>query len=142
MELRILIVRSIDKTNKNQKEGVFKMVKEFILKKVYGIELLKVSDLVTDLYKKQVKNNKKTSEKQVVLKLNRNWLLGTIVKNNDMIEIRRYGNLEITYNKANKEIERIWNNRNTKKKHLINQIERARLNQIMGIKDDKKEGVA
>jgi hypothetical protein len=118
------------------------MVKEFILKKVYGIELLKVSDLVTDLYKKQVKNNKKTSEKQVVLKLNRNWLLGTIVKNNDMIEIRRYGNLEITYNKANKEIERIWNNRNTKKKHLINQIERARLNQIMGIKDDKKEGVA
>jgi hypothetical protein len=118
------------------------MVKEFILKKVYRIELLKVSDLVIDLYKKQVKNNEETSEKQVILKLNRNWLLGTTVKNNDRIEIRRYGNLEITYNKTNKEIEGIWNNRNTRKKHLINQIERARLNQIMGIKDDKKEGVA
>lgn len=118
------------------------MVKELILKKVYGIELLKISDLVIDLYRKQVKNNEETSKKQVILKINRNWLLGNVVKDNEKIEIRRYGNLEITYNKVNKEIERIWNNRNTRKKHLINQIERARLNQIMGIKDDKKEGVA
>jgi hypothetical protein len=89
-----------------------------------------------------VKGNKDTSDKQCILKLTRNWYLGTIVQDTKSVEIRQYGNLQLTYNKEEQKIVDLWNIRVAKPLHGIDIVERERLTRLLGIKDDKKEGVA
>lgn len=116
------------------------MIKEFLFKrkmKKNEIEILKVSDKVIELYRSQVRNNKDLDTEQITRKINRNFILGTTVKNGTSTHIKYYGNLEITYSKIDKEIVKIWNNRGDNLNFNIDTVERARLTKLMGIKEDR-----
>jgi hypothetical protein len=108
-----------------------------------NIEILNVDYRVLRRYKDSVRGNKDTSTEQCILKLTRNWYLATVLQSTKSVEIRQYGNLQITYSKEEQKIVDLWNLRGLKQQQEIDLVERERLTKLLGIiKDDKKEGVA
>jgi hypothetical protein len=50
--------------------------------------------------------------------------------------------LQITYSKEEQRVVDLWNLRGLKQQYEIDMVERDRLTKLLGIKDDKKVGVA
>lgn len=79
------------------------MIREFIETirlKLHGIELLEVNDKIIQAFRKQVKNNKNSTDEEIIKKINRNWILAKDTEEVEYCEgfkvyIRHYGNLEI-----------------------------------------------
>jgi hypothetical protein len=120
---------------------MIKEFKEILYKRKLAknnIEILNVDYRVLREYKQSVKGNRDTSTEQCILKLTRNWYLATAIQNIKTVEIRQYGNLQLTYNKAENKITDLWNLRGLKQLGEIDMKERDRLTKILGIKDDKK----
>jgi hypothetical protein len=107
-----------------------------------NIEILNIDYRVLRRYKDSVKGNKDIPTEQCILKLTRNWYLGTVVYDTKTVEIRQYGNLQITYSKEEQRVVDLWNLRGLKQQYEIDMVERDRLTKLLGIKDDKKVGVA
>lgn len=88
------------------------MIKEFLFKvklKINNIEKVKISKDALWQYKYNVRNNDKESDDVLILKIIRNFNLGTVYEDNEHTLVKRYGNLAMYYSKGSNKITYITN---------------------------------
>ncbi|WP_252225233.1 MULTISPECIES: hypothetical protein [unclassified Clostridium] len=105
------------------------------------IKLFNISDRVHEKFKRSVKNNNNTSLEDCKKKLYRNFILGEEVLNdyNGQYIVRKYGKLYIEVDTKEWNVINIENRKSKNIKCFINDTEKQKLNQLLGLGGELNE---
>lgn len=109
------------------------------------MEDVKVTYSTINKYREHIKGNQNEDEVISILKMIRNWNVADIEYENDEVQVKNYGNLEMTLFKDSMVINGLYNYKNVKgltdEKFGEVKNKAKEMNRIMGIDDVKEHGL-